>query len=128
MPFLPGQLMQAYDKAAPVVKEATDTAAPYVKKGLDVAGDVARPVIRAAEPVVKVGHYSIISYARKTTRFQAKVDPPSAYLHCGAPGQCYHCNIAHRAHPAGALEITRWACVAKLELLRNAVCNSYPFL
>ena len=46
--------MQAYDKAAPVVKDATDTAAPYVKKGLDVAGQVARPVIRAAEPVVKV--------------------------------------------------------------------------
>lgn len=37
-----------------MVKEATETAAPYVKKGLDVAGDVARPVIRAAEPVVKV--------------------------------------------------------------------------
>ena len=46
--------MQAYDKAAPVVKDATDTATPYVKKGLDVAGEVARPVIRAAEPIVKV--------------------------------------------------------------------------
>ena len=46
--------LQAYDKAAPVVKEATDTAAPYVKKGLDVATEVAKPVIRAAEPVVKV--------------------------------------------------------------------------
>ena len=46
--------MQAYDKAAPVVKDATDTATPYVRKGLDVAGEVARPVIRAAEPIVKV--------------------------------------------------------------------------
>ena len=48
--------LQAYDKAAPVVKEATDTAAPYVKKGLDVATEVAKPVIRAAGPVVKVSH------------------------------------------------------------------------
>ncbi len=46
--------VQAYDKAAPVVKEASDTAAPYVKKGLDVATEVAKPVIRAAGPVVKV--------------------------------------------------------------------------
>lgn len=46
--------MQAYNQAAPVVKDVTDTAAPYVKKGLDVANDVAAPVVKAAEPVVKV--------------------------------------------------------------------------
>ena len=44
-----------------MVKEATDTAAPYVKKGLDVATEVAKPVIRAAEPVVKVGHTLLYS-------------------------------------------------------------------
>ena len=44
-----------------MVKDVTDTAAPYVKKGLDVAGDVARPVIRAAEPVVKVSHTLLYS-------------------------------------------------------------------
>jgi hypothetical protein len=47
--------MQAYSQAAPVVKEAADTATPYVKKGLEVASEVAAPVVRAAEPVVKVG-------------------------------------------------------------------------
>ena len=51
--------MQAYDEAAPVVKDATDTAAPYIKKGLDVAGEVAKPVLRAAEPVVKVSQLSL---------------------------------------------------------------------
>ncbi len=46
--------MQAYNQAAPVVKDVTDTAAPYVKKGLETAGEVAAPVVKAAEPVVKV--------------------------------------------------------------------------
>ena len=47
---------QAYNQAAPVVKDVTDTAAPYVKKGLETANEVAAPVVRAAEPVVKVCH------------------------------------------------------------------------
>ena len=38
-----------------MVKEVADTATPYVRKGLEVAGEVAAPVVRAAEPVVKVG-------------------------------------------------------------------------
>ena len=48
------RLLQVYNQAAPVVKDVTDTAAPYVKKGLETAGEVAGPVVKAAEPVVKV--------------------------------------------------------------------------
>jgi hypothetical protein len=50
---------QAYNQAAPVVKDVTDTAAPYVKKGLETAGEVAAPVVKAAEPVVKVTIHTI---------------------------------------------------------------------
>ena len=80
--------MQAYDKAAPVVKEATDTAAPYVKKGLDVAGEVARPVIRAAEPVVKVGHPSLHK------------DNHEAPKTCHTPTHAshQHCTDVHSSH------------------------------
>lgn len=46
--------MQAYERAAPVVKDVADTAAPYVKKGIETASEVAGPVVKAAEPVVKV--------------------------------------------------------------------------
>ena len=45
---------QAYSQAAPVVKDVADTATPYVRKGLEVAGEVAAPVVKAAEPIVKV--------------------------------------------------------------------------
>lgn len=42
------------------MKDVTDTAAPYVKKGLETASEVAAPVVKAAEPVVKVlfSHFS----------------------------------------------------------------------
>lgn len=47
------------------MKDVTDTAAPYVKKGLETAGEVAAPVVRAAEPVVKVSA-AFLSFACST--------------------------------------------------------------
>ena len=38
-----------------MVKDVADTAAPYVKRGIETASEVAGPVVKAAEPVVKVG-------------------------------------------------------------------------
>ncbi|KAK9909244.1 hypothetical protein WJX75_009385 [Coccomyxa subellipsoidea] len=55
----------AYNQAAPVVKDVTDTAAPYVKKGLETANEVAAPVVRAAEPVVKAGVGEVESFLAK---------------------------------------------------------------
>jgi len=48
------RVVQAYNQAAPVVKDVTETAAPYVKKTLETAGELAKPVVKAAEPALKV--------------------------------------------------------------------------
>ena len=46
--------MQAYGKAAPVIKGAADTASPYVKSALSTAKSVATPALKALEPTLKV--------------------------------------------------------------------------
>ena len=46
--------LHAADVAAPYVKKGITVATPYVRAGADVVTDVAKPVIRAAGPVVKV--------------------------------------------------------------------------
>ena len=49
--------MQAYGKAAPVLKNAADTATPYVKSAFTTAQDVAGPALKAVEPTLKVGPF-----------------------------------------------------------------------
>ena len=78
------------------MKDATDTATPYVRKGLDVAGEVARPVIRAAEPIVKVCRSAIdicpspLTMLRPTSRGSSQLCRRRS---CSALSVC-HCPCA----------------------------------
>ena len=49
--------LQAADTAAPYVKKGVDVASPYVKAGANLAQEAAKPVIKAAGPIVQVKHH-----------------------------------------------------------------------